>query len=823
MKTILSILICIFFLISIKNIFAQKEVDINLNSKVPKQILGGVPHEGNLEILIYDNANMQVNRFISGKWWNQWFGTCSKSILLFVGNDVYSGIGCYYSSATALLETVSNININANTNELILEKPGVIKIKQVTFYPPGTAEIYYTWEISNLSDSIVYDLRFFVGGDTYLQFDDYGVGYWSPSNNTIGVEKKAGSNMLKLSLQGITPPYAYESQYYLDVFQHVTSHSLTNEINQDESTDNGLALEYRKSSLLPDSTWEIKTIEKFDAVFIPNVEVKAPLSGYIEAGDSIEIEFELRNLINCVFSVTLQPEIDINDWKVELISPSSPLWLGPFESLDVVLKIVCPNETLVGTKASIKLNVREMGGTVSDSCLFTVIIKPEIIEQPHNQEVCSGDSVIFKVDAINALSYQWQEFDTIWRDISDTGIYGGSGTSALTISDVPSYMNNNKYRCIVSNSYGSVSSNNAILTVYEPAVIVNQPVSATICEGNNTSYHIAATGEGLTYQWQVNAKAGYYNVLNGGVYNGATTNSLVISGAPYTMNEYIYRCVIGNSCSPDTISNEARLTVERAPYISDQPISSAICEGENTSFSITALGYGLSYQWQANEGSGFINIVNGNVYSGVNTNILSVTNAGTAMNGYEYRCAVNGSCLPPAISNEAVLIVNERPVVNLGNDTLLCENQTITLDAGPGISYIWSYPELNGQIVTINYALLGLGTHPVSVIVTNAGNCEGSDTIEITYTICTGQNSYNQDSEIELIPNPTSGLFCINLPASIEKAGIEIYNMTGTRVMKEKIYRTFQISVDMSKLAKGTYTIKIITENQIIFKKMIVY
>jgi hypothetical protein len=805
-------------------IISESQEIQRINSpKESYNMLGGYNIEGSLHIFLYNNSNIQVHRFYEGNWHAQWYGVSSKSIWLYADSTAFCADGSYFHGNSEKLTTVSNIKINDNTNELILEKPEKIKIKQISYYPPGSDVIFFTWEITNLSDQEISDLRLFDGGDTFFYGSDNGAGFWLPTDNTVGAKKIVGNTIKRMYIEGVTAPFAYESRYYWYLYQSVTSNVLKNIIDENELTDNGMALEFRMKGLAPGKTWIVSAIEKFNTSDVTNIIVTAPLTGLVRPGQYSDLKFVIQNRTISPSTINLLPEVDKNEWSVQLISPSSPFVLPGNSSANVIVRVFCPEIALSGENSKVTLKAVNQNGTASDICFVIVALVPKIVEQPMNQNICKGLTATFRLNAGYAESYQWQEFDTIWRDISDTGIYGGSGTSALTISDVPSYMNNNKYRCIVSNSYGSVSSNNAILTVYEPAVIVNQPVSATICEGNNTSYHIAATGEGLTYQWQVNAKAGYYNVLNGGVYNGATTNSLVISGAPYTMNEYIYRCVIGNSCSPDTISNEARLTVERAPYISDQPISSAICEGENTSFSITALGYGLSYQWQANEGSGFINIVNGNVYSGVNTNILSVTNAGTAMNGYEYRCAVNGSCLPPAISNEAVLIVNERPVVNLGNDTLLCENQTITLDAGPGISYIWSYPELNGQIVTINYALLGLGTHPVSVIVTNAGNCEGSDTIEITYTICTGQNSYNQDSEIELIPNPTSGLFCINLPASIEKAGIEIYNMTGTRVMKEKIYRTFQISVDMSKLAKGTYTIKIITENQIIFKKMIVY
>jgi hypothetical protein len=53
---------------------------------------------------------------------------------------------------------------------------------------------------------------------------------------------------------------------------------------------------------------------------------------------------------------------------------------------------------------------------------------------------------------------------------------------------------------------------------------------------------------------------------------------------------------------------------------------------------------GLTYQWQVNSGSGYVNIPPVSVYySGYNTNQLVISNAPSSMYGYEYRCIVNGT------------------------------------------------------------------------------------------------------------------------------------------------------------------------------------
>jgi lysophospholipase L1-like esterase len=55
--------------------------------------------------------------------------------------------------------------------------------------------------------------------------------------------------------------------------------------------------------------------------------------------------------------------------------------------------------------------------------------------------------------------------------------------------------------------------------------------------------------------------------------------------------------------------------------------------------------FGTSFQWQVNTGSGFVNVTNGGIYSGVTTTSMTINNATSSMYGYQYRCIVNGSTI----------------------------------------------------------------------------------------------------------------------------------------------------------------------------------
>src|SRR5690606_16928189 len=114
----------------------------------------------------------------------------------------------------------------------------------------------------------------------------------------------------------------------------------------------------------------------------------------------------------------------------------------------------------------------------------------------------------------------------------------------------------------------------------------------------------------------------------------------------------LYTCFILSTANCETFSDTVSLTVSgSAPSITTQPANSTICSGANTSFSVTAGGTGLTYQWQVNSGGGFTNISNGGIYSTATTNTLNLTGATSTQDGYLYRCVVTGSVSPAATSN----------------------------------------------------------------------------------------------------------------------------------------------------------------------------
>jgi hypothetical protein len=95
---------------------------------------------------------------------------------------------------------------------------------------------------------------------------------------------------------------------------------------------------------------------------------------------------------------------------------------------------------------------------------------PTITQHPSNQSVSLGGTATFTVVAMGdpTLTYQWQKNQV---NLTNGGHYSGVTTATLTVSSCDSSDVAN-YRCVVTNPYGSATSNQASLTLVPLVYIV---------------------------------------------------------------------------------------------------------------------------------------------------------------------------------------------------------------------------------------------------------------------------------------------------------------------------------------------------------------
>ena len=371
-----------------------------------------------------------------------------------------------------------------------------------------------------------------------------------------------------------------------------------------------------------------------------------------------------------------------------------------------------------------------------------------------SQTLCAGTPQPFTASTPTggngSYTYQWeQNTGSGWSNIT--------GATSVNYSPVPLTQTTSYLRYV---SDGVCNNNSASITMtITPGTSTGNPSNTTVCAGTNASFSVVAVGTNLSYQWQVNTGSGIFsNITNGSQYTGSTSATLTIVAPAYTLNGYQYQCVVSGNCSPSSVtSSPATLTVNPVALISSQPANVSSCQGSTVSFSVTASGSGLTYQWYQKVGSGvFSPTTDGGIYSGSATPTLTLTGISTAMNNNQYMVVItDGAC--PVSSSTASLTVNADPMLVITNPAAVCAPATVNLTAAAvtsgsnlagGVLSYWqdaatTIPLTNPTTVAVSGTYyIRVATSPVcyavSPVVATINAVIAGNTIGAAQSICTG-------------------------------------------------------------------------------------
>jgi Immunoglobulin domain len=189
------------------------------------------------------------------------------------------------------------------------------------------------------------------------------------------------------------------------------------------------------------------------------------------------------------------------------------------------------NETILSTPA-FTYTINVTGGATA----------PTITTQPQSQTVNAGVNVTFTtgVSGSPAPTFQWRK---------NSVNIAGATSAALTLTSVTT-ADAGTYSVVATNSSGSATSSNAVLTVNAAAAptITAQPQSVTVNGGGTAALAVVATSA-TSYQWR----------KDGAALAGATSDTLILTGVS-AANAGVYTVVVTNTAGSAT-SNGATLAV----------------------------------------------------------------------------------------------------------------------------------------------------------------------------------------------------------------------------------------------------------------------
>ena len=341
-----------------------------------------------------------------------------------------------------------------------------------------------------------------------------------------------------------------------------------------------------------------------------------------------------------------------------------------------------------------------------------------------------------------------------------------TGATSASITVTPTVATN--YTVVGTNTLGCSNTRTLSVTVNALPNVVS--TSATICAGATAT--ITASGAS-TYSWNT----------------GATSANLTASPASNTTYT-----VTGTSASGCIKTATATITVGAAPSISVN--SSTICAGATATLAASGV---TTYTWNTSSNATSISV------SPTSTSVYTVSGNLTG-------CAVGAT-------QTATVTVNSLPVVTMGtlSSPMCVANAPVTLSGSPS-GGTFSGTGVVGN--TFDPSVSGQGTFSLMYDYTDGNGCSAVDTKTVDVSLCTGITELT-NTNISVYPNPARDAINVMMDASlINNTTIELYDAIGKLVITEKVMNV-HTTVSINNLAKGIYTLRILSEGKQVSRRVI--
>ena len=453
---------------------------------------------------------------------------------------------------------------------------------------------------------------------------------------------------------------------------------------------------------------------------------------------------------------------------------------------------------------------------------ITSTVVPAVTIGTPSTAVCAGTSVTFTATPGNGgttPTYEW----------FIGAASQGAPSAAATIFTRTNLANGNQVSVKMVSNSGCASTPNAtsntITMTVNPNVIPSVSLATsttTVCEGASVTFTASPTNGGTApaYEWFI-----------GSTSQGAASATTIFARNNLSDGNQVSVEMTSNAlCATlaSVTSNVITMDVNAVTTITAQPLNQSVCTlGDDITFTVGALGTGLTYQWK----TGSTLLTNNTKYSGVTTKDLLISNV-SATELLTYYVVVTGSCGVVTSSNATLsqtvsaIVVSSQPADQIG---LIGEDINLSISAtGPSLSYQWKKNGVNitngGRIsgattsvlLITNSQLTDSDPSYICVITSPCATQVTSASAAVTVSTTTSIQSA-QAKGFTVAPNPSSGYFTLSnnsTPFNVNQ--LEIVSMQGVVVSSQTVSTFGQINevINVQNLPSGMYLLIIKGEGQ---------
>lgn len=325
------------------------------------------------------------------------------------------------------------------------------------------------------------------------------------------------------------------------------------------------------------------------------------------------------------------------------------------------------------------------------------------------------------------------------------------------------------YNVTVVSAQGCTDSD-TINATFNPLPLVNLGNDTAICA--NTSFLLDA-GNFAAYNWNTLETTQTIDASAGGLFSVDVTDA--------------------NGCEN---TDDITITLLVSPTVDLGADTAEICPGDSVTLDA---GTHTAYNWNTGETSQSISANTSQLY------FVTVSNADN--------CTAIDSAFVEVLS---------APVVNLGNDTIICFGQNINFDAGSFASYLWS-DNSTMQTLLLDSNIYTLGANMVSLTVTDENACTGTDMLSFEVLDCdtsVGIQTLSFTQEVLIYPNPVENYLLIETETALDVLDLSIVDLSGKIISASSYEDVNFLKLDLENLENGFYFLVLRSGKQMEVRKI---